>query len=194
MELALVSAPFHSTFRAGLSARRTQSKGAAKPITDMPLNTPVIASSQPGQSGFSLVELLVVLAIAALMMTMVPSLFSASFPGLEMKSVARRTAATLRLARESAIRQGTDTELLVDVDAHRLELQGYRSLSLPKRLTIILDAASREMQDDQRGVIRFFPDGSSTGGRIIVANGDHGYQIGVTWLTGRIELAPWEAP
>ena len=146
------------------------------------------------QPGFTLVELLVVLALAALMMTAVPSLFSASFPGLEMKSAARRTAATLRLARESAIRQGTDTQLLVDVDARRLDLQGYRSLNLPQRITVQLDTANREMLDDQRGVIRFFPDGSATGGRIILARDGLGYQIGVTWLTGRIELAPWEGP
>ncbi len=150
--------------------------------------------SVSGQHGFTLVELLVVMAIAALMMTAVPSLFSASFPGLEMKSAARQTAAILRLARESAIRQGSETELLVDLGAHRLDLRGYRSLKLPKRLTVQLDAASREMLDDQRGVIRFFPDGSSTGGRILLANGDHGFQIGVIWLTGRIDLATWEGP
>jgi hypothetical protein len=84
--------------------------------------------------------------------------------------------------------------LLIDVDAHRLDLQGYRSFRFPTRLTIQLETASREMLDDRRGVIRFFPDGSSTGGRIIVENQGHGYQIGVIWLTGRIELAPWEAP
>ncbi|WP_295404310.1 GspH/FimT family pseudopilin [uncultured Thiocystis sp.] len=160
----------------------------------MLITRPAIAFSRTRHAGFTLVELLVVLAIAALMMTAVPSLFSASFPGLEMKSAARRTAATLRLARESAIRRGTDTELLIDVDAHRLDLQGYRSFRFPTRLTIQLETASREMLDDRRGVIRFFPDGSSTGGRIIVENQGHGYQIGVIWLTGRIELAPWEAP
>jgi len=143
--------------------------------------------------GFTLVELLVVMAIAALMMTAVPSLFSAAMPGLEMKSAARRTAATLRLARETAIRQGTDAALLVDLENHRLDLQGYRSLVLPKRLSIRLEAASSEMLDDQHGVIRFFPDGSSTGGRILILHEDHGYQVGVTWLTGRIQLAPWEA-
>ncbi|MFD2112801.1 GspH/FimT family pseudopilin [Thiorhodococcus fuscus] len=142
--------------------------------------------------GFTLVELLVVMAIAALMMTAVPSLFSAAMPGLEMKSAARRTAATLRLARETAIRQGTDAALLVDLENHRLDLQGYRSLVLPKGLMIQLEAASSEMLDDQRGVIRFFPDGSSTGGRILILHEDHGYQVGVTWLTGRIQLTPWE--
>lgn len=141
--------------------------------------------------GFTLVELLVVMAIAAVAMTAVPTLFSAAFPGLEMKSAARRTAATLRLARESAIRRGEETSVLVDLEHHRLTLAGYRALSLPERLSLRLDAASSELIDEQRGTIRFFPDGSSTGGRLVLAHGGHGYQIGVTWLTGRIELDSW---
>jgi general secretion pathway protein H len=138
-----------------------------------------------------LVELLVVLAIAALAMSAVPPLFSAALPGLEMKAAARRTLHSLRLARESAIRQGTDLGLVVDVEARRLELPGHRVLTLPKRLDLTLEAAEQEMLDDQRGAIRFFPDGSSTGGRVILAYGDSGYQVGVNWLTGRVRMAPW---
>ena len=141
--------------------------------------------------GFTLVELLVVMAIAAVVMTAVPTLFSASFPGLETKSAARRTAATLRLARESAIRRGEETQVLVDLENHRLTLEGYRTLSLPDRLSLQLDAASSELIDEQRGAIRFFPDGSSTGGRLVLSHGGHGYQVGVAWLTGRIELETW---
>ena len=141
--------------------------------------------------GFTLVELLVVMAIAAVVMTAVPTLFSAAFPGLEMKSAARRTAATLRLARESAIRRGEETTVLVDLEQHRLTLAGYRALSLPERLSLRLDAASSELIDEQRGAIRFFPDGSSTGGRLVLSYNGHGYQIGVIWLTGRIELDSW---
>ncbi|NEX18740.1 prepilin-type N-terminal cleavage/methylation domain-containing protein [Thiorhodococcus mannitoliphagus] len=143
--------------------------------------------------GFTLVELLVVMAVAALMMTAVPTLFSAAFPGLETKSIARRTAATLRLARESAIRQGEDKVVILDLEAHRLELEGYRSLSLPTRLSVDFEGATQEMLDDQHGAVRFFPDGSSTGGRIVLSHKGHGYQVGVTWLTGRIELATWSA-
>jgi general secretion pathway protein H len=138
------------------------------------------------------VELLVVLAIAALAMSAVPPLFSAAMPGLEMKAAARKTLTSLRFARELAIRQGADQALMVDVEERRLDLSGHRSLSLPKRLTLKLEAADREMIDDQRGAIRFFPDGSSTGGRIMLGYGDSGYQVGVNWLTGRVRMAPWD--
>lgn len=141
-----------------------------------------------------MVELLVVLVVAALLLSAVPSLFSAAVPGMEMKSAARQVVSTLRLARESAIRRGTDIAVVVDVGAHRLELAGYRSLSIPERIRIELDAANEEMLDDQRGAIRFFPDGSSTGGRLVLEMKGHGYQVGVSWLTGRIELADWAGP
>ena len=131
------------------------------------------------------------MAIAAVVMTAVPTLFSAAFPGLELKSAARRTAATLRLARESAIRRGEETQVLVDLEGHRLTFAGYRALSLPDRLSLQLDAASSELIDEQHGLIRFFPDGSSSGGRLVVSHDGHGYQIGVAWLTGRIELDSW---
>ena len=137
-------------------------------------------------------ELLVVLAIAAMAMSAVPPLFSAAMPGVEMKGAARRTLTSLQLARELAIREGTDLALVVDVEGRRLEIPGHRTLTLPRRLDLKLEAAEQEMIDDRRGAIRFFPDGSSTGGRIILASGDSGYQVGVSWLTGRVRMAPWE--
>ncbi len=146
-----------------------------------------------GFRGFTLIELVVVLAVAALLMTVVPPLISAALPGVELKAAARRTAATLRLARETAIRTGMDTVLVVDVEERLLELPGFRTVSLPRRLRVKLDAAQREMLDDQRGAIRFFPDGSSTGGVILLARGDaredSGFQVGVNWLTGRVRMA-----
>ncbi|MFN2169582.1 MAG: GspH/FimT family pseudopilin [Anaerolineae bacterium] len=148
-------------------------------------------------TGFTLIELMVVLAIAALLMAVVPPLISAALPGVETKAAARRTMANLRLARETAIRNGEDAALTVDVEQRRLELPGFRAVSFPERVQMHLEAASREMVDESRGAIRFFPDGSSTGGRIVLARGDpghqSGYEVGVTWLTGRVRMAPWKS-
>lgn len=136
-----------------------------------------------------------VLAVAALAMTAVPPLFDAVLPGVQLKGAARRTMSTLRLARDTAIRSGSDTALVVDVQARRLELQGFRPVALPGDIHVDLEVARRELLDEDRGAFRFFPDGSSTGGRIVLSRGEgdaaSGYQVGVNWLTGRVRMAPW---
>jgi len=41
----------------------------------------------------------------------------------------------------------------------------------------------------REGDIRFNPDGSSTGGRISLADGRRRLGVGVDWLTGRVSVA-----
>ena len=143
--------------------------------------------------GFTLVELLVVLAIAGLMMAVAPPLISSVMPGVELKAAARRTAGALRLTREIAIADGRDAAWVIDIDSKRYRIDGdRRGGSLPAGLEVELVAAEDEMQSDSVGAIRFFPDGSSTGGRVILKRGDGGYQVGVNWLTGRILIAEWQ--
>jgi general secretion pathway protein H len=143
--------------------------------------------------GFTLVELLVVLAIAGLLLAVAPPLISSVMPGVEIKAAARRTAGALRLAREIAIADGRDTAWVIDIETNRYRIDGdHRGGSLPAGLEVELVAAEGEMQSDSVGAIRFFPDGSSTGGRVILKRGDGGYQVGVNWLTGRILIADWE--
>ena len=48
---------------------------------------------------------------------------------------------------------------------------------------------SGEQRDVTQGDIRFNPDGSSTGGRISVADGARSIAVGVDWLSGRVSVA-----
>jgi len=155
---------------------------------------PVAAGSRARPAaGFTLLELMVVLAIAALLLAITPPLISSVVPGVELKASARRVAAGLRLAREEAIRGGRDVAFTLDVEARTYRVDGnYKEARLAKDLRLKLEAAETEMLGDHRGSVRFFPDGSSTGGRIILSHAGHGYQVGVKWLTGRVEMAPWD--
>jgi general secretion pathway protein H len=120
-------------------------------------------------------------------------LISKAMPGVELKASARRVAAGLRLAREEAIRSGRDVAFTLDVQARTFEVgRGRPKGRLAEGLELKLEAAEKEMLGDQAGAIRFFPDGSSTGGRVVLALNAKGYQVGVQWLTGRVLLATWE--
>ncbi|TVQ86573.1 MAG: type II secretion system protein GspH [Chromatiaceae bacterium] len=144
--------------------------------------------------GFTLVELLVVLAIAGLMLALTPPLIGAALPGVELKGAARRTAAALRLTREIAIAEGRSAAWVLDLTGRRYHLDGdTRGGRLPAGIELQLTAAEAELQSETLGGIRFFPDGSSTGGRVVLQRAGRGYQVGVNWLTGRVLIADWHA-
>lgn len=141
-------------------------------------------------SGFTLFELLVVLAIVALMMALVPPLLSGLGPGTELRGAARQLAAGLRAARNMAIVHQQQARLLVDLDQRHFQVTGNRrKVSLPTGVAIKLYTAQSELVDATTANIRFFPDGSATGGHITLSDGRIHYTVSVDWLTGRITVA-----
>lgn len=145
--------------------------------------------------GFTLVELLVVLAIAGMILAVTPPMLSNALPGLQLKAAARQTANALRLTREIAIAQGRPMQWSLDIETGVYRIApGGRGGTLPAGLEISLLSAADEGAGASSGGIRFFPDGTATGGRVMLARNGHGYQVGVNWLTGRVLIADWDAP
>ena len=59
---------------------------------------------------------------------------------------------------------------------------------LPKGMEMELLTAQSEMLDEGVGQIRFYPDGSSGGGRVTLMRGEARWEIEVEWLTGKVRL------
>lgn len=139
--------------------------------------------------GFTLLELVVVLAILVLMASLVPPLVSSAVPGAELKGAARELAAALRNARSQAITRNREVTVHLNVKTRRYRVTGHKqAFSLPDDLKLSVYGASSESPSAVIGGIRFFPDGSSTGGRITVAKNGLTYQVNVDWLLGRVKL------
>ncbi|MBB1126177.1 GspH/FimT family pseudopilin [Thiospirillum jenense] len=154
----------------------------------LPLTYPVF--NQP--RGFTLVELLVVMAIAGLLIAVTPPLMSAALPGIELKAAARRTAGALRIARELAIHNGRTVVWQLNTATGQYRIVGdARAAQLPGGIELTLTAAEEEMINPHEGGIRFFADGSATGGRVVLTRNQRGYQVGVNWLTGQVIIADW---
>ena len=143
---------------------------------------------RPSATGFTLLELLAVLVILALLAAfVVPSLSGGA--SVELKSAARSLAAGLRLTRNQALNDNRSTALALDVANREFQLPGEKRVrKLPKRVDIVLFTARSEQQSEQSGAIRFFPDGSSTGGRITLSTDSMRYLVNVDWLTGRVSV------
>lgn len=141
--------------------------------------------------GVTLIELMVVMALAGLLLAAVPPLFTAAIPALEVKSTARSLAAGLKQARMRAISSGVPVALTLDIGNRQFTVDG-KSQALPESLAIDLVTDSAELSDGQTGSIRFFPDGTSSGGRIGLRRDPAHYRVAVDWLTGRIHIAAEE--
>jgi general secretion pathway protein H len=142
-----------------------------------------------GRNGFTLVELLVVLAIMAmLIMIAMPPILSV-LPKMEAKSGAREVAAALREARSRAILSNTDVVFSLDVKGHYFTISGDKQThALPQDVNLSLYTAQQELIAENLGNIRFFPDGSSTGGRVGLSSARSSYSVTVNWVTGHVEI------
>jgi len=139
-------------------------------------------------TGFSLLELMVVLVVLSLAVALtLPALGGGR--GAEQRAATRVVAAALRQTRSDAITHGRQSVLEIDVERRSLELpQRSQRRQLPGWLTLGLYTARSELLDESRGRIRFFPDGSSTGGRVSVGGAGQALLVDVEWLTGRVRV------
>ncbi len=140
------------------------------------------------QRGFTLLEILVVIALMGMMYALVPPMFSSSGT-TELRAAARQLAAGLRKTRGHAIATRKEATLTVDVEQHRFKLDGdTRDYPLPKKAELTVFTAQSETVADNLAAIRFYPDGSSTGGAISVADGSTKFRVDVDWLTGDVVI------
>ena len=141
-------------------------------------------------NGFTLVELLVVLIVIGLIIALAPIALYRTMPSLELRTTTRELAAALRNTRSAAIRDNREMALTLDVEAGWYRLDGREGeQEIDPEIELKLLTATIEAENENVGRIRFFPDGTSTGGQITLARGGDTYYILVDWLSGRVEIA-----
>jgi general secretion pathway protein H len=133
-------------------------------------------------------ELLVVLAVLGLALALAAPSLSRALPGLELRSDTRTVAGALQEARALAIGRNRETTLIFDVERRTLRLGDRALVRLSPRLGISIQSASSEVRAAGTGGISFFPDGTSTGGRVTLALGERQQHVVVDWLTGTISV------
>ncbi len=142
-----------------------------------------------GSGGFTLFELLLVLLLMGMLYGLAVPMLGAGSAGLDMKAASRQLAAGLRKARGIAVTERREAVLTLDVNGRTFWLTGDpKTYSLPKQLELALFTAQSELVREKTGGIRFFPDGTSTGGRITVSVGESKQQVDVDWVTGRVAI------
>ena len=144
-------------------------------------------STEP-KSGFTLIEVLAVMLIIAL----VASLVIAMSPGtgrVKLKALTLEIAALFRRERLGAILTGHDRR--VSLDGERRAFVGDGGDVVPIPPDVVVDVlGTNELWSGRVAVVRFHPDGASSGTVLKLSRDEAQYEVRVNWYTGGVAIVP----
>jgi len=145
---------------------------------------------RPAGGGFSLMELVVVLAVLAFAAAVIAPSVGRTAGSVRTRAEVGAVAAFLRSTREAAATRRQALEVIVDRDAHALVVRraGRDGAAAALRRRAVSPRLRIEAGPPPPRVT-FFPSGASSGARFaIVARGADSYVIAVDALTGRVSM------
>jgi general secretion pathway protein H len=147
-----------------------------------------VAKTGGANDGMLLIELLVVLAILALVSTIaLPRAHIGRGPSLGL--IASDIAARLRAARSMAIAQNRDVSFALDTNTRTYGVAGTGSpQTLPAAIDVSVTTGRQYIRETKEAHLVFFSDGTSSGGTIRLADQNQSVAIGVEWLTGAVHI------
>ena len=140
--------------------------------------------------GFTLIEVIAALGVVVVIAMLATPRFQNAVPALALRTTAQALQADLRRARAAALREMRDTTLTIDIRERRWRDDASgRTGRGPPDVGLTLVTARQEHLADDLGRIRFYGDGGSTGGRIVLERDALAVEVSVDWLDGRARLA-----
>jgi general secretion pathway protein H len=145
--------------------------------------------SEPSSAaGFTLLEMLVVIAILVLATAVAMPILARPSDGVRLQATARDLINALRLTRAMAITRNAEIALTIDADKRTFASAAIRTHSFGPDIAAELTFAEPERTAGATGGFRFFPDGSSSGGDVRLQLRGSEAKICVNWLTGEAQL------
>ena len=139
-------------------------------------------------AGFTLIEVMAVMLIIAL----VASLAVTMMPGTGragLKALTMQTASLLRRERLGAILTGRDREVSLDGERRILVGDGGDIVALPRDIALDILGVDA-LWSGRQAVVRFHPDGASTGAVLKLSREKAEYEIRVNWYSGGVAIGP----
>jgi general secretion pathway protein H len=137
------------------------------------------------EDGFTLVEMLVVLAIIVGVASIATLRLNVSQTARTAQRTTTQVLNTLKLARLDAIQNGAIRTVILDTTKRQLVTSGHPPVELDPGVSVSFSNL-RQQRNAASGPpsITFLPDGRSSGGKVEIASGDLHRIIVVNWLTG----------
>jgi len=134
-----------------------------------------------------LIEVMAVVALLAVVASAVLIRVPSSQGAAELSSLSHRIASELRNVRADAMSSGMDRTVLVDIAEHKVvSEQRGSTIAIDPGIKLEASAAASEQRSPSRIGIRFFANGSSTGGVVKLERGQQAHEVRINWLSGRV--------
>ncbi|MGG6462368.1 GspH/FimT family pseudopilin [Solilutibacter silvestris] len=140
------------------------------------------------QQGFTLIEIMLVMALVAIASALVASTISRNSGGQRLRDAAQQIAMGLRQARTEAMRSQVPQRFVLEPGQHRWLVAGRPAHPIDPDLEVTMTSARELSSNTQEGTIVFFPDGASTGGRVTLSRNGQRWRSDVNWITGEVVL------
>ena len=140
------------------------------------------------RAGFTLIEVVAVMLIIALVASLAVTMMPGTGRG-RLKALALETAALLRRERLGVVMTGRERQVSLDGEQRVLVGDGGDVVSVPR--DVVLDILGIDaLWSGRQAVVRFHPDGASTGTVLKLSREKAEYEIRVNWYTGGVAIAP----
>jgi general secretion pathway protein H len=156
-----------------------------------PISSAGQSSTVSGEDGFTLLEIVCIVAILAILAAILLPAFPRGTSRARLESYAVEAAALLKADRNAALRRRTPITTQIDAVGRTIKSGATgRSVRFPDDVGFDAVLAARCNQRPAGPTIRFFASGMSCGGVIALTRLGTGYEVRVNWLTGGVEVAP----
>ncbi len=144
------------------------------------------------EQGFTLLELVMVLALLTLMMGLVAPTMYGTWHREREKASLRQLMTTLRSARSLAASRHQRVRVFLDLGAGRYRLEGTSKTGELSRSMRVGEAhLVWQDREGRQGYIAFYGDGSSSGGYLVLTDkGGVSQVLDVEIITGKVSLKP----
>jgi general secretion pathway protein H len=145
-------------------------------------------SSTESKSGFTLIEVLAVMLIIALVASLVVAMTPGTGRG-KLNALTLEVAALFRRERLGAILTGHDRRVSLDGERRAFVGDGGDVILVPPDVNIDVLGAN-ELWSGRLAVVRFHPDGASSGAVLKLSREEAQYEVRVNWYTGGVAILP----
>lgn len=139
------------------------------------------------ESGFTLLELMIVMVLVALIAGLAAVFFANTLPSSKFNATAREIITTIRYARSLARTQNENQTITIDLDSKKYGIEGRGEKTIPADVNIkVIDNTSRQEIRSGKCVLVFPAVGGAEGGTIVLWTGKKSVAINLDPIVGSV--------